>query len=296
MLDDAPPVPPINPISEVGQLDRAERGQAHESRTGEMVPIEGGAFVMGTDSDHWAYDNERGVHEVAVAAYLIDTTPVTNAAYLEFMDDGGYERSDLWHPDGWRWRNEESATHPLYWRRDGEGSWSVLRFGRRLDLCALMDEPVQHVCWYEADAFARWCGKRLPTETEWEKAATWTSTSGKQRYPWGNEAPTAAHANVGQLTNGPGPVGAHPEGATAHGVHDLIGGVWEWTASDFTAYPEFRAFPYAEYSDVFFGSEHKVLRGGSWAADHLAVRGTFRNWDYPIRRQIFAGFRCARDV
>ena len=158
-------------------------------------------------------------------------------------------------------------------------------------------EPVVHVCWYEADAYARWAGRRLPTEAEWEKAARHDPATGRsRRYPWGDEEPTEAHANLGQRHLQPAPVGAYPAGASALGVHQLIGDVWEWTSSDFRGYTGFEVFPYAEYSQVFFGSEYKVLRGGSFGADPAAVRSTFRNWDYPIRRQIFAGFRCARDA
>jgi iron(II)-dependent oxidoreductase len=162
------------------------------------------------------------------------------------------------------------------------------------------DEPVQHVCWHEADAYARWAGKRLPTEPEWEKAASWPPDGGggatKRRYPWGNTDPTPELANLGQRHFGPAPAGAYPAGASAYGVEQLVGDVWEWTSSDFEAYPGFSSFPYREYSEVFFGSGYKVLRGGSWATDPVAVRTTFRNWDLPMRRQIFAGFRCARDA
>jgi iron(II)-dependent oxidoreductase len=155
---------------------------------------------------------------------------------------------------------------------------------------------VQHVCWYEADAYARWAGKRLPTEAEWEKAAAWDPETGtSRRYPWGDAAPTAAQANLGQRHLQPAPVGAYPAGASPLGCHQMLGDVWEWTSSDFSAHPGFRSFPYREYSEVFFGSGHKVLRGGSWATDPTAVRTSFRNWDLPIRRQIFAGLRCARD-
>lgn len=158
------------------------------------------------------------------------------------------------------------------------------------------DEPVQHVCWYEADAFARWAGKRLPTEAEWERAARWDPLTGESHHwPWGDTEPTTAHANLGQGLLRPAAVGAYPAGVSPVGCHQMVGDVWEWTASDFGPYPGFRAFPYREYSEVFFGDGYKVLRGGSWATHPSACRTTFRNWDLPIRRQIFAGFRCARD-
>ena len=158
------------------------------------------------------------------------------------------------------------------------------------------DEPVQHVCWYEADAFARWAGKRLPTEAEWEMAASWDPRHGKRRYAWGDDDISASRANLGQRHYRPAPVGAYPDGVSPWGCHQMLGDVWEWTASDFAAYPDFASFPYKEYSEVFFGSDYKVLRGGSWATHPAAIRTTFRNWDYPIRRQIFSGFRCARDA
>jgi iron(II)-dependent oxidoreductase len=154
---------------------------------------------------------------------------------------------------------------------------------------------VQHVCWYEADAYARWAGKRLPTEAEWEKAAS-GSDALPRLHPWGDAPATDARANLGGRLWGPAPVGSFPEGQSHDGVWGLLGDVWEWTASDFTGHPGFEAFPYREYSEVFFGPGHKVLRGGAWASAPVAVRNSFRNWDLPIRRQLFAGFRCARDA
>ena len=150
--------------------------------------------------------------------------------------------------------------------------------------------------WYEADAYARWAGRRLPTETEWEKAARFDPATGRsRRFPWGDEDPSAGRANLGQQYLQPAPAGSYPEGAAPCGARQLIGDVWEWTSSDFLPYPGFRAWPYREYSEVFFGPEYKVMRGGSFAVAPVACRGTFRNWDYPVRRQIFAGFRTARD-
>jgi iron(II)-dependent oxidoreductase len=257
------------------------------------VRIDGGSVVLGTDAEPWAYDNERPAHIVELPAFFLDTTPVTNAAYQEFIADGGYQDPRWWTDEGWRWRTAEGARHPLFWR-DESDAWSVLRFGRRVAVAPL--EPVQHVSWFEADAYARWAGKRLPTEAEWERAATGRPDGLASRFPWGDADPTPAHANLGQRHDGPAAVGAFPAGVNPWGCHQLIGDVWEWTASDFAAHPGFRSFPYDEYSKVFFGPDYKVLRGGSWATAPVAVRGTFRNWDLPIRRQIFAGFRCARDA
>jgi iron(II)-dependent oxidoreductase len=258
------------------------------------VLVPAGQFVMGTSSEPWALDNERPGHRRDLPAFRIDTTPVTNAAYQGFVEDGGYEDPRWWSAPGWAHRQEAGLTAPQFWRRDG-GAWLRRRFGR--DEPVPPGEPVVHVCWYEADAYARWAGKRLPTEAEWEKAARWDPPTGRsRRYPWGDAEPGPQHANLGQRHLQPAPVGAYPDGASALGVHQLLGDVWEWTASDLAGYPGFRAWPYREYSEVFFGSEYKVLRGGSFGTDPAACRTTFRNWDYPVRRQIFSGFRCARDA
>jgi iron(II)-dependent oxidoreductase len=271
----------------------AEPGTSSEP---DEVDLDLGTVVIGTDDDPWAYDNERGAFEVELAPFAIDRHPVTNRQWLAFVDGGGYRAESVWGAAGWAWRQEEQLRAPLFWRPEGDGAWSVLRFGRRLDLVDLLDEPVQHVCWHEADAFARWAGRRLPTEAEWEAAARWDPAAGRaRRYPWGDALPTADRANLGQRRDGPDPIGSHRSGVGPTGVHGLIGDVWEWTSSSFTPHPGFEAFPYREYSEAFWGDGYKVLRGGSWAADHLAVRGTFRNWDLPIRRQIFCGLRTARD-
>jgi gamma-glutamyl hercynylcysteine S-oxide synthase len=260
------------------------------------VHVPAGPFVMGTDAEPWAYDNERPAHVVDLPGFRIDAGPVTNGRYLEFVLDGGYDQPHLWAAEGWAWRGENDVRHPQFWVSEGAGDWSRVRFGLREDLP--LDEPVQHACWYEADAFARWAGKRLPTEAEWEKAASWAPGGVKRRLPWGDADPSAALAlaNLGGALYRPAPVGAYPAGASAYGCHQMVGDVWEWTSSDFEPYPGFAPFPYREYSEVFFGSAYKVLRGGSWATSPTAVRTTFRNWDYPIRRQIFSGFRCARSA
>ncbi|MFI2209158.1 ergothioneine biosynthesis protein EgtB [Streptomyces sp. NPDC020141] len=258
------------------------------------VLVPGGPFTMGTSAEPWALDNERPAHQRVVPAFCIDTVPVTCGAYLAFMEDGGYRDPRWWAPEGFEQISQHSITAPLFWRREG-GQWLRRRFGVTEPVPAA--EPVLHVSWYEADAYARWAGRRLPTEAEWEKAARHDPESGRsRRFPWGDADPTPAHANLGQRHLRPAPAGSYREGRSPLGVRQLIGDVWEWTSSDFLPYPGFAAFPYREYSEVFFGPAHKVLRGGSFGVDAVACRGTFRNWDLPVRRQIFSGFRTARDA
>jgi gamma-glutamyl hercynylcysteine S-oxide synthase len=249
------------------------------------VYIPQGIFLMGAGVTPWAYDNERPAHRRHLPGYWIDRYPVSNAAYAAFADDGGYEDQRWWTPRGWEWVQSKGIGAPLFWTRDG-GDWWRLRFGREEPVPP--DEPVQHVSWYEADAYARWAGKRLPTEAEWEKAC------GEHTYPWGDADPSLDQANLGHRAARPAPIGAFPAGASPYGVEQLVGDVWEWTESWFLPYPGYQSFPYKEYSEVFFGEDYRVLRGGSWATHPSAVRTTFRNWDLPIRRQIFSGFRCAR--
>ncbi|MFJ3106120.1 ergothioneine biosynthesis protein EgtB [Streptomyces sp. NPDC086835] len=258
------------------------------------VLVPGGAFTMGTSTEPWALDNERPAHRRILPAFHIDTTPVTCGEYQAFIEGGGYHERRWWAAEGWDQIRQHDIGAPLFWRREG-GMWLRRRFGVIEEVPP--DEPVLHVSWYEADAYARWAGRRLPTEAEWEKAARHDPHTGRaRRYPWGDADPTEAHANLGQRHLRPAPAGSYPQGESPLGVRQLIGDVWEWTSSDFLPYPGFVAFPYREYSEVFFGSEHKVLRGGSFAVDPVACRGTFRNWDLPVRRQIFSGFRTARDA
>src|SRR5215212_3024936 len=217
----------------------------------EMVHVPGGPFVMGSDDRVWALDNERSSHEVEVPAFCLDTTPVTNRAYLEFVEDGGYERKELWDPEGWGWLQAEEISAPKHWYQKEPHDWWTQRFG--FDEPVPMEAPVVHVSWYEADAYARWSGKRLPTEAEWEKAASWDpETETKRLYPWGDTPHTPERANLDQLAFGAAEVGAYPAGKSAYGILGMIGDVWEWTASEFSAYPGFGSFPYLEYSEVFF--------------------------------------------
>ena len=277
--------------SRLRHLERAGRSFSYLTIAGKVVLVEGGPFVMGTN-DAAVYDNERGAFELDIPSFFIDVAPVTNGAYLEFNETGGYDDPTAWSDAGWTYRQSASLEHPLFWQREAERSWSQRRFGRHEPICR--DEPVQHVSWFEADAFARWAGKRLPTEPEWEKAASWDAAKGAKRAnPLGDQGSTG-HANLGRQRFQPALVGTFPNGASPAGCHQMIGDVWERTSTDFAAYPSFGAFPYPEYYEVFFGPEYKVLRGGSWATHPSVARSTFRNWDYPIRRQIFAGFRCAR--
>ncbi len=256
----------------------------------DSVAVPAGRYPVGT-AGHHPYDNERGVHEVELAGFRIDRFPVSCGEYLAFIEDGGYRRPELWGEGGRAWLAGSGAIAPKHWRRE-DGGWVTDRFGHTVPV----DEhvPVMHVCWHEADAWARWAGRRLPTEFEWEVAARWDPETGRmRRYPWGDAPPTAEHANLDQRLFGCAPLGAYPRGASALGCEQMVGDVWEWTSSDLLAYPGFEAFPYPEYSAVFFGGDYKVLRGASWAARPSVGRAAFRNWDHPIRRQIFAGFRCA---
>ncbi len=206
----------------------------------DWLEFDAGEFELGAlPGRRFTYDNELPRHSVTLGAFAIQSFPVTNGSFLSFAEGGGYEYRPWWTDEGWSWKQCYDITHP--------GGWAE---GPPTELGA----PVQHISWFEADAFARSQGARLPTEAEWERAATWDQGSGIEG----------------------------------------MGAVWEWTASEFSAYPGFRAHPYPEYSEVFFDKGYRVLRGGSWAASPAVVTPTFRNWDLPERRQIFSGVRLAR--
>jgi iron(II)-dependent oxidoreductase len=282
------------PYSPVCRFDPpADAGQPYSSPGAGMVRFPGGLVELGTADRSAAYDNERPRHSVELAGFWIDRCPVTNQEFAAFISAGGYSTREYWSDRGWEWVTQSGVQAPMYWTGH-DGSW----FTRTMDRSGPVapTHPVCHVCYYEAEAFARFAGKRLPTEFEWEAAATWDPVSNRRlSYPWGEHSPSPELANVDQLSFGTRPLGSYPDNVSPVGCYGMIGDVWEWTASDFRPYPGFQSFPYAEYSEAFFGTEYKVLRGGSWATRPGAIRATFRNWDYPIRRQIFSGFRCARD-
>jgi gamma-glutamyl hercynylcysteine S-oxide synthase len=260
---------------------------------GTSVLVPGGPFRLGVDpaDEPFSLDNERPAHEVDVSAFRIGRVPVTNAEYAAFVADGGYAAPRWWSERGWAYRQETGLERPQFWGPDGTRT----RFGIVEELSPV--EPVQHVTFFEAEAYAAWAGARLPTEVEWEKAAAWDPGAGRRRrFPWGSAEPSPALANVGGGALRPAPVGAYPAGASAYGVEQLMGDVWEWTSSPFRPWPGFRPMLYATYSAPFFGGDYRVLRGGSWAVAPSILRPSFRNWDHPFRRQIFSGLRLAWSV
>ena len=267
--------------------ERAKRGGGEGPLVGDVV-IPGGTFLLGATPDEpFVFDNEKWVHPVEVRPFAVARAPVTQGELAEFVEAGGYGCEEFWSPQGWRWRHENGATHPAYWRRDGS-SWRRRDFDRWVALEP--HRPVIHVNWYEADAYCRWAGRRLPTEAEWEFAA---AGSDKRRYPWGDDPPAVRHANLGAVAPGLVDVAAHPDGDSPFGCRQMIGNVWEWTADDFRPYPGFVADPYQEYSRPWFGT-HKVLRGGCWVTQARLLRNTWRNFYTPDRRDVWAGFRtCA---
>ena len=259
----------------------------------EFVEVPGGPCTLGAPSDGFAYDNERPRHQIDVPGFKIARTPVTNATYLRFVEGGGYERREWWSDEGWSWKEEYDITRPGGWSAELDAEWHADGL-HQLDPHA----PVIHVSWFEADAFARAHGARLPTETEWEKTATWDrDTESARSMPWGAEPlRPGRHANLDHVALRPLPPGRHTAGGSPYGCLGMLGDVWEWTSSGFTGYPGFAPHPYREYSEVFFGGDYRVLRGGSWATRARVASPTFRNWDYPQRRQIFSGLRLAQDA
>lgn len=272
-------------------------GQTSDDLTRD-AQIPGGKFILGsTNEEGFVFDNERVAHDVEIAPFAISKTAVSNGQFRNFVEDNGYKRSELWTEEGWHWRTAVSAEHPVYWRREGR-DW--LR--RNFDECVALDDrlPVIHINWHEANAYCRWAGRRLPREAEWEMAASAEPSANgqglleqKRRYPWGEGLPTIERANLDFSVMGCIPVDALAAGDSAFGCRQMIGNVWEWTASDFNPYPGFVAGPYKEYSEPWFG-DHKVLRGGCWVTRSRLIHNSYRNFYTPDRRDVWAGFRtCA---
>jgi len=296
-------------------------------RTGD-VAIPGGSVSIGATPDFpFVFDNEKWAHPVEVKPFHIAKAPVTNGEFAEFVESGGYQTPGYWSSDGWRWlqtggspalensfsrfwnktlkgasselESKERLAHPVYWRREGNGRWKQRVFDRYEPLNENL--PVIHVSWYEAEAYCRWANRRLPTEVEWEVAASAEPTadahglsSRRRHFPWGDDPPTTERANLDWHRFGLAEVGAYAAGDSAFGCRQMIGNVWEWTADDFLPYPGFTVDPYKEYSKPWF-STHKVLRGGCWATRSLLIRNTWRNFYTPDRRDVWAGFRtCAK--
>ena len=260
------------------------------------VALAGGDFLLGAPpGDGFVFDNEKWQHPVALKPFNIARAAVTNGEFAEFVDDAGYARRELWCEAGWEWREGVDARAPVYWVKE-VGEWRQRVYA---EVVAIPPHaPVMHVNWFEADAWCRWAGRRLPAEAEWEKAAATgkgdaRSAADQQVYPWGAAAPNPAHANLYGVCGAVAPVSAFATGDSAAGCRQLIGNVWEWTADWFAAYPGFERDPYKEYSAPWFGN-HKVLRGGSFATNAALLRNTWRNFYTPDRRDVFAGFRtCA---
>lgn len=277
----------------------ASEGLPPDADAGDLpgdVEVPGGTFWLGSPRNaSFLFDNEKWAHPVTVAPFRIARAPVTNSQIAAFVEDSGYWRQELWDEEGWRWRHSVEAEHPVYWQRDDAGNWHVRRFHEWLPLPP--HQPVIHVNWYEANAYCRWAGRRLPTEVEWEVAAIGEATAngselspGKRRFPWGDEPTTRYHANLDGRALGCIDAAALPEGDSAFGCRQMLGNVWEWTGDSFAPYPGFTPDAYREYSQPLFGNT-KVLRGGAWTSRSRMVSATYRNYFGPERRDVFAGFR-----
>ena len=273
-----------------------------------MAEVEGGLFELGYERAgrdageppagmralHFAFDNEKPQHKVFLEDFLIDRAPVTSGEYLEFIKARGYQDFRWWHSAGWERVNSEKWQAPLYWEQS-DGEWMIRDFAGLHQVKDKLNEPVSHVSFLEASAFAKWAGKRLPTEAEWEKAASFSpALNAKREFPWG-DAPPEQH--LGNLFEnglwGLAPIGAFPDGQSPYGCQQMIGDVWEWTTSDYTPYPGFKS-EFDEYNDKWFVGQ-KVLRGGSFATPRLHIRTTYRNFFHPEERWMVSGFRCAKD-
>ena len=258
-----------------------------------MVKIPGGLYELGFSGSTFCYDNEVPEHKTYLNAYEIDTYPVTNKQFMAFIDAGGYEDYKFWLSDGWDIVNEKKWGAPLYWQKM-EGYWYKKDFAGQNKISP--DEPVTNVSYYEADAYSKWAGKRLPTEAEWEKAASWNEDLKKKTiYPWGDKFPSEHNANLLESWNwAPSRIGSYPQGKSYYGCQQMLGEVWEWTSSEYVLYPGFRS-KFSEYTDKW-AINQKVLRGGSFATPRSQIRNSYRNYFKPHERIPFSGFRCVRDL
>jgi iron(II)-dependent oxidoreductase len=258
------------------------------------VEVPGGAFLLGATGDEpFVFDNEKWGHPITAAPFRIARAPVTNAEFAGFVEAGGYRREEWWTPEGWAWRTSAGAELPHLWEPAPGGGFRRRWYDRAVRLGE--HHPVQQVNAHEAEAYCRWRGRRLPTEAEWELAASGLPENGrKRRYPWGDEPPTLDRANLDSLARGTIDVAARPAGDSPYGCRQMIGNVWEWTSTRFSPYPGFVVDPYKEYSEPWFRTPHRVLRGGCWATRSRLLRNTWRNFYEPQRRDVFGGFRtCA---
>jgi gamma-glutamyl hercynylcysteine S-oxide synthase len=258
--------------------------------------IPGGRFLLGAaPGEPFVFDNEKWAHPVEVRPFAIARAAVTQGEFQGFVEAGGYQQRQFWSGDGWTWRQGSEASHPMHWQQEGGGRWLRRNFDQWLPLEP--HRPVLHVNWWEAEAYCRWAGRRLPTEAEWELAAAGARANGglaetKHRFPWGDSPPAPALANLGGSGRA-ADVAAFPGGDSAFGCRQMIGNVWEWVADNFEPYPGFEADPYREYSQPWF-TTHKVLRGGAWPTQPRLLRNTWRNFYMPDRRDVWAGFRTCR--
>jgi len=259
----------------------------------DMVRISGGIYELGFSGDDFCYDNEIPEHKTYLNPYQIDRYPVTNREFIDFIDSGGYQDYRFWLSDGWDLVNEKEWKAPLYWQKI-DGDWYKKDFAGLNKVPP--NEPVTNVSYYEADAYSKWVGKRLPTEAEWEKAASWNEDlKRKTMYPWGDDLPLDLNANLLESWKwAPAPIGSYPQGRSHYGCHQMIGDVWEWTSSEYVLYPGFSS-KFSEYTDKW-AINQKVLRGGSFATPRLQIRNSYRNYFKPHERIPFSGFRCARDL
>jgi iron(II)-dependent oxidoreductase len=265
------------------------------------VAIPGGHHLLGSDdSVPFRFDNEKPPMAVEVAPFQIARAPVTNAEFAAFVADGGYARREWWSEAGWQWRERQALEAPIYWRQGGHHGWEERTFDRWQPLPP--HQPVVHVSWHEAQAWCQWAGRRLPTEAEWEVAASRVPTAdgtslapGKRRYPWGEAPPDAHRANLDAWRLGRVDVAAFADGDSAFGCRQMLGNVWEWTASPFAPFPGFTPELYRDYSAPWFREGRQVLRGGAWATRSRLIHNAYRNFFTPDRHDTLAGFRtCTR--